>query len=180
MSNLDARDAHPLWQFSLAVYAMPGVQAECLTLQDAHGIDVNVLLYCAWVGACGCRSLTSHQIVRAREAVAAWHSDVVRPLRTARKDAKRLAADATAARTAIAAAELAAERVEQDILFALAPPASRADGDLAHDCVHCNIGLLLAYSETRDLPFPAALAAAALAYAQAHAPCAPGPHRQTE
>lgn len=180
MSNLDARDAHPLWQFSLAVYAMPDVQAECLQLQNAHGIDVNVLLYCAWVGACGCRSLTSKDIARARKAVEAWHSDVVQPLRAARKEAKRLAADATSVRTAITAAELAAERVEQDILFVLAPPANQADRDFARDCVRCNIGLLLAHAGTGDSPFPQALAAATLTYAQNNAPCAPSPHRQSE
>lgn len=179
MSNLDVRDAHPLWQFSLDVYAMPGVQAECLLLQDAHGIDVNVLLYCTWVGACGRRSLTSQDIVRAREAVAAWQSDVVQPLRAARRAAKRLAADAGYVRASIAEAELAAERVEQDMLFALAPAASQADGDFAQDCVHCNIGLLLAYSGSRDSPFPKALAAAALTDARQPAPRAPGPHRQT-
>lgn len=180
MGNLDARDAHPLWRFSLAVYAMPGVQAECLALQDAHGIDVNVLLYCAWVGACGCRSLTSREIARARQAVAEWHGDIVQPLRAARRAAKRLAADAGSARTSIAEAEQAAEHVEQDILFALAPPANQADNDFAQDCVRCNIGLLLAHAGTRDSPFPQALAAAALAYAQNNLPCAPGPHRQTE
>jgi uncharacterized protein (TIGR02444 family) len=170
MSNLDARDAQPLWQFSLAVYAMPGVQAECLTLQDTHGIDVNVLLYCAWVGACGCRRLAAEDIGRAREAVAAWHSDVVLPLRSARKNAKRLDERARAARDAIAEAELAAERVEQDLLFGLAAPANPANSALAHECVRCNIGLLLAHAGACNSPFPQALAGAALAYGKAHAP----------
>lgn len=39
------------WQFSLAVYAAPGVEAECLALQEALGIDVNLLLFFVWLGA---------------------------------------------------------------------------------------------------------------------------------
>src|SRR6202000_1576818 len=39
------------WTFSLAVYADPAVQRECLALQDDHGVDVNLLLFCAFVGA---------------------------------------------------------------------------------------------------------------------------------
>lgn len=170
MSNLHALDAQPLWQFSLAVYAMPCVHAECLTLQDTHGIDVNVLLYCAWVGACGFRRLAAQDITRACEAVATWHGEVVSPLRAARKSAKRLADRASAARAAIAEAELAAERVAQDLLLVLAPAECQADSALAHDCVHCNISLLLAQTGIGNSPFPQALAAAALAYGKAHAP----------
>ncbi len=36
--------------FSLAVYEQAEVAQECLQLQQAIGIDVNLLLFCAWVG----------------------------------------------------------------------------------------------------------------------------------
>jgi uncharacterized protein (TIGR02444 family) len=39
-----------LWSFSLAVYSDGSVQQECLNLQDQYGIDVNVLLFCAYAG----------------------------------------------------------------------------------------------------------------------------------
>jgi uncharacterized protein (TIGR02444 family) len=39
------------WRFSLAVYASDGVARECLALQEALKADVNLLLFCAWMGA---------------------------------------------------------------------------------------------------------------------------------
>lgn len=48
MSDLNLENR--FWRFSLAVYAAPGVADECLALQERCGIDVNILLFCAWVG----------------------------------------------------------------------------------------------------------------------------------
>ena len=41
----------PFWLFSRSIYGTPGVQRECLELQDSFGIDINLLLFCAFVGA---------------------------------------------------------------------------------------------------------------------------------
>ena len=46
--------AESFWSFSLTVYGRPGVEAACLELQDRFGADVNLALYCLWIG----RSLT--------------------------------------------------------------------------------------------------------------------------
>jgi uncharacterized protein (TIGR02444 family) len=40
---------HPFWQFSLRVYAVPEAAAECLHLQRARSVNVNVLLFCSWI-----------------------------------------------------------------------------------------------------------------------------------
>jgi uncharacterized protein (TIGR02444 family) len=37
------------WQFSLRVYAVPEAAAECLDLQRALAVNVNMLLFCGWV-----------------------------------------------------------------------------------------------------------------------------------
>ena len=44
---------HPFWDFSLSVYSTEGVPAACLVLQDHHQVDVNVILFCCWLGASG-------------------------------------------------------------------------------------------------------------------------------
>ena len=75
---------HPFWDFSLDVYMSEGVGAACMELQDAHELDVNILLYCLWVGASGRGALSGDQIVSVTGAVAEWHHDVVRSLRTVR------------------------------------------------------------------------------------------------
>ncbi|MDB5604693.1 MAG: hypothetical protein JWP25_1593 [Bradyrhizobium sp.] len=66
-----------LWRFSLAVYA--GVATECLALQDSLGIDVNILLFCAWLGAVR-RIAPDVELKAACGIVEPWHDKAVRPL----------------------------------------------------------------------------------------------------
>jgi uncharacterized protein (TIGR02444 family) len=111
----------PFWTFSLAVYAQPGVAAECLALQDACNIDVNILLFCAWLGADRGLVLTEQNLAAIDAHVRRWHETVVRPLRAVRQAMKpmpEMADDAVMAlRKEIATAELRVEQIEQAILF---------------------------------------------------------------
>jgi uncharacterized protein (TIGR02444 family) len=112
---------NPFWRFSLVVYAAPGVEEECLALQRAHGIDVNVLLFCAWIGAQRRLTLTEKHLEQVTSEVEAWHQTVVVPIRTVRKGLKMLPqiAESTVQdlRKGVAASELCAEQVEQALLF---------------------------------------------------------------
>ena len=104
------------WDFSLAVYARPGVPAACLDLQDRLGLDVNVLLFAAWAGlGCGVR-LSAEDLARVDSAIAPWRAEVVRPLRAVRR---RVKGEDAALYDQLKAAELAAERIQQDRLFAV-------------------------------------------------------------
>src|SRR5262245_39037954 len=153
------------WRFSLDVYAAPGVQAECLALQETHDIDVNLLLFCAWAGAETRQRLARPDLERLGDAVRAWRETVVKPLRSARRAIKAAALQDPAAhelRKRIAAAELEAERIEQAMLFALAPRggcASDAGETDASVLVRANIALLL---DGRTTALPEALIAAAV------------------
>jgi uncharacterized protein (TIGR02444 family) len=109
-----------LWKFSLTVYGAPGVQEECLHLQERHGVDVNVLLFCAYVGAVH-GALPSDSDVRAAAAAAGeWNRAIVGSLREARRGLKPFAADpagpAAVLRKVVKEAELEAERIEQMML----------------------------------------------------------------
>jgi uncharacterized protein (TIGR02444 family) len=118
----DDRD-NAFWRFSLRVYAAPGVKAECLALQAAHDIDVNLLLFCAWAGAERGWRIARADIERMRQAVGPWQETVVKSLRSARKGIKSLGLNDLAARelrSSIAADEIEAERIEQAMLFGLA------------------------------------------------------------
>jgi uncharacterized protein (TIGR02444 family) len=75
---------HPFWDFSLGVYMSEGVGAACLELQDAHELDVNVLLFCMWQGASGRGALSATEMQMALAAVEDWHHDIVRGLRAVR------------------------------------------------------------------------------------------------
>ena len=75
---------HPFWDFSLEVYMAPGVGEACLELQDRHGLDVNLLLFCLWVGASGRGALEDAEVRGLMSAVEAWHDEIVRALRGVR------------------------------------------------------------------------------------------------
>ena len=75
---------HPFWDFSLETYMSEGVGVACVELQAAHALDVNVLLYCLWVGASRRGVLTPDQMESLRESVHDWHQEVVRALRGVR------------------------------------------------------------------------------------------------
>jgi uncharacterized protein (TIGR02444 family) len=115
----------PLWSFSLAVYGRDGVAKECLELQERLGLDVNLLLFGAFMGAVEGVSLEPRDIAAVNDAVAAWHGEIVRALRQARRALKPASADVnnplheavTTLRAQVKGAELEAEKLEQAILW---------------------------------------------------------------
>ena len=71
------------WDFSVSAYRKPGVADACLALQDRHGLDVNVLLFCCWFGRT--RGVVDGPLWdRVLAFSEAWADNVVRPLRAAR------------------------------------------------------------------------------------------------
>jgi uncharacterized protein (TIGR02444 family) len=118
-------EAVDFWEFSLAVYAAPGVAEECLALQDRHGLDVNIALFCCWYGWSGRGRLSAGELAAAEARVADWTRSVVVPLRSVRRALKPLAAPAAATiRTSVKRLELDAEREEQRLLVDGLPAAS--------------------------------------------------------
>jgi uncharacterized protein (TIGR02444 family) len=106
------------WRFSLAVYGQIEVAKECLDLQQTIGIDVNILLFCAWIGRRNF-ALGHKEIEAASRIVAAWHENVVRPLRSVRQQVKTLHRhDFESFRTRVKDIEIEAEQIEQATLFA--------------------------------------------------------------
>lgn len=127
------------WQFSLRVYAMPGVPPACLVLQDQCGVDVNVALFLLWHGSEG-RALAAAEVARVEAEIADWRAAVVVRLREVRRALKELEADPAIAalRRQVKQVELESERLQQERLFAAlaglghgADPAMAARGNLA-------------------------------------------------
>jgi uncharacterized protein (TIGR02444 family) len=117
--------ADSLWRFSLRTYRRGGVQEACLALQDRCGVDVNLLLFCAWTGLAG-RALDDASLRSAVGRVGHWQAEVIAPLRLARRGLKRQMADAAVGalalplRKRVLALELELERIEQALLAELA------------------------------------------------------------
>jgi len=139
------------WNFSIDVYRAPAVQEECLAVQEQFGLDVNLVLLCAYLGAERSIDLTADDVAAAQRLVGQWHEDVVRTLRAARRNLKTIdpgqdVADAASElRTKVKAAELEAERIEQAMLesWADARLAGRPRAEPG-DAVRANLQTLLA------------------------------------
>lgn len=107
--------SNPLWEFSLQLYARPGVAAACIEAQDRFAADVNLLLYAAWLAQEGL-ALNQEQWRALAVAVTDWRQRVVQPLRALRRDWRDLPA-AAALREQVKALELAAEQSQQAQMF---------------------------------------------------------------
>lgn len=134
------------WDYSVALYGRPGVEAACLELQQRHRIDVNLVLLCLWLGERG-TALDGEALARLCHAADRWQLEVVRPLRNLRRRLKSRIADgepnsiagdwpelATSVRERAIALEIDAEHLEQVHLGRVAaglPAAARAGPALA-------------------------------------------------
>jgi len=118
-----------LWDWALAAYHADGVAEACLDLQDAHGHNIPLLLWAAWMAATG-RSLDPETIEAGCDTARAWDAAAVTPLRAIRRMLKKPLPDIDhsareALRDQVKAIELAAERHLLAGLEALAGPAAR-------------------------------------------------------
>jgi uncharacterized protein (TIGR02444 family) len=113
------------WLFSQSIYAAAGVQEECLQLQDKFGVDINLLLFSAFIGAVHGALLSTEELSNASAAAAQWQGNVVRSLRTIRRALKQadlphpaVALPVDSLRKSVKSVELEAERIEQIVLEA--------------------------------------------------------------
>ncbi|MEK7266631.1 MAG: TIGR02444 family protein [Pseudomonadota bacterium] len=112
------------WDWSVEFYAQEGVEPALLTLQDKHGLSVNMLLWCLW---CGTYFETPGDLVIKKAVYTAnwWSIAVTAPLREARRALKAppIRAPMEAAndlKEQILKGELSAEKIEQGALERLA------------------------------------------------------------
>lgn len=107
--------------FALDLYGSAGVSPACLLLQERRAVDVNLVLFAAYVGAHRGRPLSAAELAGVAASVRPWQDEVVVPLRRVRR---RLAdrpepaptAATTALRDRITGVELDAEMIELEQL----------------------------------------------------------------
>jgi uncharacterized protein (TIGR02444 family) len=146
----------PFWDFSLAIYGRPGVADACLFLQDRYGLDVNVMLFCVWVGSTGRGSLEAHEIDACVSRSSDWRERVIEPLRQIRRACRDEPLGVPefllqVFRTSMHDVELDAEHVQQLVLAELAPTMPVADvaDDVRFDDVRRS---LLRYVQHQGVP----------------------------
>lgn len=103
-----------VWKFTVALYGRPRIAELCLELQDRCGLDVNMLLFMLWLGRKG---YAPHSIAALEAAVRDWRENVILPLRATRRHLRSWErTEAQKLRESVKRDELAAERVEQQLL----------------------------------------------------------------
>ena len=106
---------NPLWDFSLKTYALEEVAPLCIRLQDEYNLDVNQLLYAAWLAQSG-SGLTLEHLSALEAVVVDWRANVIRPLRSLRRNLKGYGPAAHVA-VALQSMEFSAEQQQQQIMY---------------------------------------------------------------
>jgi uncharacterized protein (TIGR02444 family) len=109
------------WAFALHLYAQPGVADACLRLQDEAGVDVMMFLMTVFAAVRHRVLLAPAEIRELDEVCWPWREQIVQPLRALRTRLKTgpLPAPGSSTepfRSTIKAAELAAERLQNQLL----------------------------------------------------------------
>lgn len=76
-----------LWNYSTQIWTLPDVETICLDLQDNYDANVNMLLYCCWIGDKNL-SLNDDDLQALLDTVQPWQT-IIKPLRDSRKMMKQ-------------------------------------------------------------------------------------------
>lgn len=130
-------DSEAFWQFSIDRYGRDGVSELCIAWQDTLGVDVNLVLFCIWVGQNGCRipELVLQDCISGPAGT--WQRDIVQPLRNARRAMKDWQRDSQhdveALRQRVKDLELECERLTQHVLIDTTAGSLKPDASLAEN-----------------------------------------------
>lgn len=92
--NIEQRN--PLSEFVQEYYQRPGVEKICLELQDSHGLNVCLLLWCIWLEQQSIL-LTATLLQKAEDTIGHWNNNVVNQLRHVRRTVKTFQMSVTSA-----------------------------------------------------------------------------------
>ncbi len=151
--------SHNFWDFSLRIYQAAEVAMTCLSLQNKHHLDVNLVLFCLWYGT-DYGPMPAPLLERAYKHSASWKENVVQPLRNTRSWMKSNAsgefaegAEFETLRQRIKTVELDAEKIQQQALESIVHAAPYLGTiDEREKAVIDNLMLLLAMHETPASP----------------------------
>jgi uncharacterized protein (TIGR02444 family) len=134
--------SNPLWEFSLTTYRVEGVAETCVGLQDTFGLDVNLLLYAAWLARLHQR-IDERHLRELSALIDDWRTRVVQPLRALRRQLAGYEA-AASLRDELKILELRAEREQQQMMYAFHQCSSELRG--ARDSLRHNLSQVAHFS----------------------------------
>ena len=138
--------SNDFWNFSATLYSEHGVADSCLALQNEHGLDVNLVLFCIWYGKYH-GELSSSQLDELLGFSLLWATNVVKPLRQARRWIKQNRDDCQiparrleSFRERVKKLELEAEQLQQNRLQQLVQTNSGISEDNPAGAIQGNLG----------------------------------------
>lgn len=146
------------WDFSVRTYRTPGVPEACLSLQNEHGADVNMLLYCAWIGAAA-GHFNDDLFDRTYEFSKNWAENVVKRLRFARTWMKESGCKTEPVdeepcmklREKIKSVEFGAEKLQQEALESMLS-SGRTWNEAPDRLLDATLSNLMRYLATKEIP----------------------------
>ena len=110
------------WDFAVAAWKRPAIEAVCLELQTQHGQSAALILWRLWALAQR-RPVAAETLAQAVAAARDWELNVLAPLRATRGylRSRPAAPEIEDLHQRVLGAELAAERILLDALEALTP-----------------------------------------------------------
>lgn len=149
------------WAFALEIYAQPGVADACLTLQNEARVDVMILLMALFAALKHHMVLSSDEIGKLNETCRPWREQIVRPLRAIRSGLKTDPAPAPSSttepfRSSVKAVELAAEKLQNQLLSASLPQRPPQPEAVSADALRAVVGSVVAlFLEKQSQPIAA-------------------------
>ncbi len=126
------------WDFSVRTYYGAGVQEAFLALQNERGVDINMLLFCIWLGRTH-GEFSDSLFAAACDFSVSWARHVVVPLRNVRTwmkgagchDGAVPVQDCMDLREKVKGIEFAAEKLQEEVLESLCADHPRAQQSAA-------------------------------------------------
>tara|TARA_B100000686_G_C16433666_1_gene783435 strand:+ start:291 stop:818 length:528 start_codon:yes stop_codon:yes gene_type:complete len=76
------------WHFSLAYYQHSNSSEILLSLQNTHGLDINLILFALWTGRVEGTALLKEDFQALDSSIANWRQNIIQPIRKLRQTAK--------------------------------------------------------------------------------------------
>ena len=180
VTNMAQTAASAFWQFSLDLYARPHVSTLCLALQDKHGFDVNLLLFCLWSAQVSKVALDSSEISELLDRISPLNDNLVHPVRSARRWVRLCIAGSPETDPAVGlvkvyaslkAVELQSERQVQSALAGLSRQTANRDRTTQQSAASANLCI---YRQVIAAPDAAAVLLSQLVFMAFAPPIKPG------
>ena len=137
------KDHNPLWEFAVKIYFRKGVSEILLQAQDHFSLDINMILYSAWLASEN-RRLSTKNVSEVENLVALWRREVIEPLRGLRISFKAISG-ADLIREDVKKIEVRAEKEQLRIMYNSFLETSSADpNELKENLLDSNLRSLSA------------------------------------